>query len=220
VDISIRQYRKDDRAYIRDIAYNTAFLGESAGAFIKGKDIFADFLTLYHTDYEPASCFVAEVDGRVVGYLLGANNAAHFRRIFPFRVFPRLLTQVIINGALLRKKNIIFVFHCLLSFLKREFKTPDFTREYPASLHVNIEQGFRNLGIGSRLVNAYLDYLRSKKIEGVYLATMSDKAASFFKAQGFVLLHQGIRSYFRHILHRDIPIYIYGKKLNWQNGAE
>ncbi|MDD5725445.1 MAG: hypothetical protein PHX28_04815, partial [Candidatus Omnitrophica bacterium] len=63
------------------------------------------------------------------------------------------------------------------------------------------------------LVSAYLDYLRSHHVSGVHLATMSDQAAGFFSAQGFRLLYKGKRSYFKHILHRDVPLYIFGKSL-------
>jgi hypothetical protein len=63
------------------------------------------------------------------------------------------------------------------------------------------------------LVASYLDELKAGEIPGVHLATLSDEAGSFFSKQGFSLLYQSHRSYFRHILHRDTPVYIYGKKL-------
>jgi hypothetical protein len=42
---------------------------------------------------------------------------------------------------------------------------------------------------------------------------MSDRAAGFFLAAGFRQLYKGKRSYFRHVLHRDVPLYIFGKRL-------
>jgi hypothetical protein len=90
---------------------------------------------------------------------------------------------------------------------------PDFSLDYPACLHINLEKNWRNLKIGSRLISIYLDYLAKSKIAGVHLATFSSKASSFFRAQGFNLLHKGRRSYFRHILHKDVPIYIFGQRL-------
>ncbi len=107
----------------------------------------------------------------------------------------------------------IFFFHCLISFLRQEFIMPDFSKEYPACLHINLEENWRNLKIGSRLITTYLDYLAKAKIQGVYLATLSDRASEFFMKQGFNLLYKGSRSYFRYILHKDVPIYIYGKRL-------
>jgi len=42
---------------------------------------------------------------------------------------------------------------------------------------------------------------------------MSDRAANFFLSVGFTQLYKGRRSYFRNILHRDVPLYIFGKLL-------
>lgn len=213
-EFSIRQFKKEDREYVRDIAWETAFRGEYASAFFDDKEILADFLTLYFTNYEPESCFVAQVDNGVVGYLIGAKSTTTLIKVTRIKIAPRLLIKFMLNGVMLNKKNTIFIFHCLLSFLKREFSGFDFSKIYPATLHINIKEGFRRLGIGSRLISTYLDYLTKEKIPGVHFATMSDKASSFFTKQGFNLLYRSRRSYFRYILHKDISVYIYGRKLH------
>lgn len=211
--VVIRQYRKKDRDFVRDIAWSTAFMGEPASTFFEDRQILTDFLTIYFTDYEPESCFVAEVDNVVIGYLLGAKDVAVMERILRTKIWVRLFVKFLIKGTISRMKNIIFIFHCLLSYLRGEFKDPDFSKQYPACLHINIKQGFRDSGIGTKLIAACLDYLAQGKIKGVHLATMSDKAGFFFVKQGFDLLYKGNRSYFRYILHRGTLVYIYGKKL-------
>lgn len=208
----IRKYEKKDRNCVRDIAWNTAFRGEPASAFFSDKEILADFLTLYFTDYEPESCFVAEAKGRVIGYLIGAKDTAILNQILQLKIVPRLLIKGIINCTFLKKKNLIFFFQCLLSFLKGEFRMPCFYSSYPATLHINLEPGFRRKGVGSRLIAAYLTYLNKEGMVGVNLATISEEGSWFFKARGFNLLHQGRRSYFRYILYKDIPLYIFGKQ--------
>ena len=65
-------------------------------------------------------------------------------------------------------------------------------------------------GVGSKLINVYLDYLKAQEVKGVHLATMSDNAGRFFSKLGFRLLFQGNRSYFRYFLGRNVPVYIYG----------
>jgi GNAT superfamily N-acetyltransferase len=209
----IRKYKASDRSSVRDIAWETAFLGESADVFFSGKEILADFLTLYFTDYEPQSCFVAENKTGVVGYLIGAKKTAVLHRAFLNKILPRLLYRFIFQAAILRKKNLILIFHFLCSFLKGEFRMADLSADYPATLHINIKHGFRNAGIGSRLISAFLDYLKKQRIPSVYLATLSEKAAAFFTGRGFHLLYSYPRSYFRYILGRDISGYIYGKRL-------
>lgn len=212
-EVSIRRYCKEDREFVRNIAWDTAFIGEPADIFFSGRNILADFLTLYFTDFEPESCFVAENQGKVVGYLMGAKSKSVLSGIFQFKIIPCLLIRAILGGEFFKKKNIIFSFNCLFSFFMQEFNMPDFSKEYPATLHINIDKGFRNLKLGSRLMSAYLNFLTENKIPGVSLATLSKEAAGFFQNQGFSLLYKGRRSYFRYLLHMDLPIYIYGKRL-------
>lgn len=211
--VIIRKFEARDRAAVREITYNTAFMGDPASIFFEGKGLISDGLTLYFTDYEPESCFVAEAEGKVVGCLIGAKNKAASEKIINHKIAPDLLRCALIGGALFRHKNLIFISSLIAGVIRGEFKMPDFTKGYPATLHINIEKGYRGLNIGSQLIAAFLDYLKQEKVEGVHLATMSDKAAEFFQRQGFNLLHESRRSYFRHILHRDIPLYIYGRKL-------
>jgi len=212
-EITVRRYRKEDRLYVRDLAWDTALMGEPASAFFSDKEILADFLTLYFTDYEPESCFVAESNNRVIGYLMGAKDITTLNKVSREKIAPRLVAKALINGIFLKKKNLAFFLRLLLSFCKGELKMPDFSRVYPATLHINLQKEFRSLGIGSKLIGSYLEYLSGRGIAGVYLPTMSDKAAGFFRKIGFNLLYRGRRSYFRHILQRDVPLYIYGKKL-------
>lgn len=211
--IVIRKFEAKDRQALRSITYDNAFMGEPAAIFFDGEKILSDALTLYFTDYEPESCFVAQVNAEVVGCLLGAKNKIASQELISRKIGPALLREALLSGVFLRKKNIIFLFSCLSGMLRGEFKMPDFNPEYPATLHINIRKEFRGLGIGSGLIAAYLRYLKDEGVVGVHLATMSEGAARFFAKQGFQLLHEGRRSYFRHILHKDILLYIYGKKL-------
>jgi len=209
----IRRYKKEDRGAIRNIAWETAFRGEPASIFFADKEIVADFLTQYFTDYEPESCFVAEKDGEILGYIFGSQNINSLKRIFFFKILPRIILKAIFRGTLFCKKNFLFIFYLLRSLLRREFKMPDFSKEYPANLHINMRKKFRKLGIGKMLMEKYLNYLKENKVKGIHLATFSEEAKRFFEREGFKLLFKGRRSYFRRILGKDILVYIYGKKI-------
>ena len=213
-ELIIRPYRQEDRPYVREIAWNTALMGEPASFFFEGKEVFSDFLTLYFTDYEPESCFVAQINGKVAGYLLGTKDSLGLLQTFRDKILFSLLLRAVRKGVFLRKKNLIFFSKFLNGLLRGEFRMPDFSREYPATLHLNLKEEYRGKGCGSKLISVFSDYLLRSGVPGVCLATMSEKGASFFEKQGFRLLHKGKRSYFRHVLDKDVPIYVYGKKLH------
>lgn len=213
-DILIRQFKPEDKNSVRNIAVSTAFMGEPGSIFFEDDEILADFLTLYYTDYEPESSFVAEAGGgKVVGYILGAKSISNLDRIFKKKILPGLLWKALLRGSIFKKKNLKFIFNCVKSFIKNEFRAPDFSETYPASLHINIRENFRNLEIGSKLISAYVNYLRNCEIRGVLLNAISEKAGFFFLKEGFELLYQAKRSYFKYILKKDMPVYVYGKKL-------
>ncbi|MCX5687341.1 MAG: GNAT family N-acetyltransferase [Candidatus Omnitrophica bacterium] len=212
-DIVIRKYKRKDRQVVRDIAWETAFMGKPASVFFSDREIFSDFLTLYFTDYEPESCFVAESKGNVVGYLIGAEDEAKLKKIFIFKIIPMLFIKAITRGVLLKKKDSEYLKNCFNGFLNGEFRSPDFSEDYPAILHINIMESFRKLGIGSKLISSFLEYSTVKKIKGVHLSTMSEEGGKFFKNNGFNLVYSAPRSYFKHILSKDIIVCIYGKKL-------
>jgi len=212
-DILIRNFSAGDRQAVREIAWETAFIGESGDIFFSGREILADFLTLYFTDYEPQSCFVAEYSGRVVGYLIGSDNVFKLEEVFRKKIFLRLAAGFVCSGGMFKRKNILAVLNFLASFLKGEFSMREVRKEYPATLHINLRKAFRGRGAGAKLIAVYEDYLRRRNIPGVYLATMSEASGKFFLKQGFYLLAEYPRSYFYYILKRNIKVYIYAKKL-------
>ena len=211
--VNIRKFESRDRSQVRSISHDTAFMGQPAALFFEGREVICDALNLYFTDYEPESCFVAEVNSAVAGYLIGAKSKITAEKIFKDKIMSPLLWKALSSGVFIKKKNIVFIFNCLKALVKGGLATPDFTKEYPATFHINIKKEFRGKNIGTGLVNAYLNYLRKEMVPGVHLATLSQAGADFFSKQSFRLLYEGSRPYFKYILHKDVPLFIFGKKL-------
>jgi len=212
-DCLIRKYDFKDRIFIRNIAYDTAFRGKSADIFFDDKEILTDFLTKYFTDFEPESIFVAECNEIVIGYIIGAKSIKRLNTIFILRVLPELLLNIFLRGIFFKKKCRAYLINSLKCFLKGEFIMPDFSKDYPAVLHINIDKSYRGFGLGGKLMSKFLGYLKDKRVPGVQLSTISEQGKAFFEKQGFSLLHQSKRSYFKNILSEDITCYSLGKFL-------
>ncbi|HPN88376.1 MAG TPA: GNAT family N-acetyltransferase [Candidatus Omnitrophota bacterium] len=207
----LRAFEKKDRDALRQIACNTAFLGLPYQLFIDDKEILADALTVYFTDYEPESCFVAEENEKIVGYLIGTKNAQKMNGIFKQKIFPQLFKKTLLSGIIFQKNTFIFLRNLLQSLVKGEFLAPDFSLKYPALLHINIAQDFRGQKIGERLINHYLNFLKENNISAVHLGTMSENAKEFFQKCGFMILFQGHRSYLKNHLKKNASYYILGR---------
>ena len=208
----IRGYRLADRMAIRRICYDTAFL-ESAQKIIDDEEILTDFLTLYYTDWEPESCFVAVENEEVIGYIIGTKDIKRMKNVMIFRIMPRLILKAFFMTAFFKRKHLKFLWFTFKSFLKGDFNVPDISQEYPASLHINIQKDYRNSGFGLKLMECFLIYLSSQKIQGVQLGTMSEQAKNFFLKQGFHVIFSRKHSHLKYQLGTDIPIYLMGKKL-------
>lgn len=212
--VIIRKYEAKDRQRVREICCQTALMGEPSTVFFEDDEILSDALTLYFTDYEPESCFIAESGGEVIGYLLGAKDTQRIEKVFTGKIALPLFFKALSRCVFFKRKNARLIFHILVSLAKGEFKAPHFHADYPGTLHINLFKGYRAAGAGSRLIEAYLNYLKAERVKGVHFATMSDHAGRFFEKQGFKLLFSGKRSYFRYFLGKSVPLYIYGMRLN------
>ncbi|MCX8082742.1 MAG: GNAT family N-acetyltransferase [bacterium] len=212
-NITVRKYKKEDRLLIRKIYYDTAFLGESAEQFFYGRDVLSDLFTVYYTDYEPESLFVSEINGEVVGYLTGCKDIKKQKKIFMKKILPSVVIKFLLSRSILSSKNFLFLSNCLLSLFKKELITTDVSKDYPATLHINISSEYRGIGTGRKLIEAYLSYLQDEKIKGVYLTTISYNAVKFFERQGFNILSKKIITCFSYIYPERLYRFVLGKKL-------
>lgn len=207
----IRKFVAQDKTDIRRISCDTAFLNLSREQIFQDDEILADALTLYFTDYEPGACFVALDNTSVIGYLIGSKDVRMMKRVMSVTIVPMLLRKIFHRKTLLHKTNMRFLYYCLLSFLKGEFFMRDFSKEFPATLHINIESAYRNQGIGERLIETYINFLRQSKVKGVHFSTLSESAKNFFLKMGFDILCKRKRSYFKPYTETEVTLYVFGK---------
>ena len=211
-NILIRPFEMADKNAVREISYQTAFL-ERAKEFCDDPNLLMDSLTIYFTDFEPGSCFVACLGGKVIGYLLGTKNVREMNRICFLRIWPRLIKKFLKTGGIFNKKYAALFKNIIVSFFRGEFFAPDLTRPYPALFHINVQREYRSQGVGDKLVASFLKFLKENQIPGVFISTFSDSAKGFFLKKGFRVVFESRRTYFRQVLRRDIQAYLMVKTL-------
>lgn len=198
IDFTIRKFEKKDKSDIRRISCETAFLEYPRKIIFDDDEILADALTLYFTDYEPESCFVAIYDSKVVGYIIGSKNVFEMEGVSNSKIIGPLFIKAMKRGIFLRWHNLKFFLSIFKSLLKNEFYMPNFKEEFPATFHINLEREFRGKGIGQKLIETYLNFLKGEGVCGVHFGTFSEGAKQFFLKTGFTLLFQSKE----HILSR------------------
>ena len=160
-------------------------MGESAGAFWRHQDSWADVWTSYYTDKEPGSIHIATIDDVVVGYLLGCLDTASMRPTTD----ELLVTSIIRHWLLVRAGTAGFLIRAILDgwrdhgSARGEF----LDARWPAHLHIDLLPVARGTGLGASLMQRWLDQLRAAGLPGCHLATLVEnaRARSFFEKSGF-----------------------------------
>jgi GNAT superfamily N-acetyltransferase len=172
----IRPYHVQDRAVVRKIYGTDEFARPKLmQKYPRTKIFLADSMSHYF-DHEPESTFVAEVDGRVVGALLGTLNTEKCEHTYRRYVRPLLIRKTLL-GSYGWPVFLLPVLKTHLASLRMSNPIVDL-KLYPAHLHIGLLPDWRRRGIGSSLMSEFEAYLKQHKVPGYHLY------ASSFHPQG------------------------------------
>lgn len=189
--VEIRPYRPEDRLAIHQISFDTGMMGESIGSQWRDLRSWAEVNTGYYLDEEPESTIVADVDGNVVGYLLGCFDSE--KATDPIGIAAK---HAFGRGLLFRPGTAGILWRHLgegaRDVILGRVKPSDWSFEdprWPAHLHINVNAGFRGQGLGSLLIEQWLDRLREEEVPGCHIETQTEgphtNAMTFFEQHGF-----------------------------------
>ena len=184
----IRSYRETNWEVIRDICVETALYGQSIEPLCNDREFVAEAVLGYYTRFERGSLFVAEADGRVVGYLTGCADTKRFERIFARAIVPRLLFRFVRHGHWHRIGVWRIIVAVTVLGLRRYLVVRRIMAEHPAHCHIDIAPDAQRTGLGSKLLEAFFDRLNSDGVKGIHVSTPTGPGKRFFTKMGFVLL--------------------------------
>ncbi len=187
MNVIIRPYKEDDRATVRRISYETSDRGEQNHPIFSDRDVLADVLTRYYTDFEPQSVWVAECAGSVVGYFSGCMDPGRYKMIVVLRVIPAAIFRAMYNGALWHRETWQLFGGLMRTWIQGGFPREVSKEEYPAHLHINLLSDFRGQKIGKKLMEPFLQKVKSANLHGVRARVRENNfpAIRFFKNLGF-----------------------------------
>jgi|Deesub1362B_J571_1020462.scaffolds.fasta_scaffold00444_24 ribosomal protein S18 acetylase RimI-like enzyme len=186
--IIIRNYLPVDEKQVRDLCCETGFLGDPIDVIFKDHKWFADLNTKYYLRYEPESCFVAEANREIIGYVLGCKNPLKYTLIFyPLIAIPLFLKAFF--KCLTKKYNKEsreFIQRLITRGSRERPKRP----KKAGHLHINIKEEYRGLGIGRALVENLFHYFLKKGVTKVYgeLTFVENRQTEeFYTKHGFII---------------------------------
>jgi ribosomal protein S18 acetylase RimI-like enzyme len=194
--LTVRAYEANDRSQVRHICFVTGYMGDPVDWQWRDEESFAEVFSGYYTDREPESASVGELDGEVVGYLLGSVDTRQGWN--PATVMAR---QVLTRGIAFRPGTAAFLWRSagdVVVDLSRRRLPPARVLDprWPAHLHINLLPAARGKGLGAALVQRWLARLRATGVPGCHLETLAENtpAIAFFEAMGFCRLGEPVRA--------------------------
>lgn len=167
---SIRPYLQKDRERVQQICL------ANADALDKN-DTFKEYILLMYCNYyineEPGNCFVAQNDdGLAVGYIICSENYARYEQVFTEKYLP-----------LASKLGPKFYIDAKLDMLSHSM----FKKRYKSHLHIDIDENYQRMGLGSQLISALKEHLKAKGYRGVMLVVGSEneQGINFYRKNGF-----------------------------------
>ena len=202
--IIIRKLLPEDRSVVRRLCCGTGFLGNPIDPVFEDRELFADYLTAYYTDWEPESAFVIEVGGEVMGYLLGSRHPLR-QQVYNFYNNIALFLRGIFRYPGYSQASKKFVRWILTQAWKEVPAAPRRT----AHFHINLLPEARSVTSTRALMDSYLKYLHEHGEKAVYgqMVVFEDRRGTkMFERYGFKVLNKMEITKYRDI-HPE-PVYL------------
>src|SRR5436853_4515633 len=199
---TIRSYRPSDRAGVRQLCCHTGFLGEPIDPVYQDRELFADFLTTYYTDWEPESSFVIDNDGEICGYLLGSRKPLR-NPLYSFWQNVSLFLKALTRYFRYNNRSRRFIRWTLMNGWREVPAAPRRTPHF----HINLLPDARKMSTTRALMSAYLSYLyRSgeKRVYGQIVTFESRRGEKMFERYGFKVLNRAEITKYRAIYPKSV----------------
>jgi GNAT superfamily N-acetyltransferase len=210
----IRPFQPADREALLQIGAETAFFGQAIEHYMEDRRIFVDAFYTYYTDYEPEHAWVASEGKRVVGFLTGCVDSRAQARVMQRRIVPGLLLRFLSGHYRMGPKTWRYFRGVAAAALRSEIPPVDLVR-YPAHLHINLLPDWRGKGLGSGLIQAYLQQLAQLSVPGLHLETtnLNEAACRLYERMGFHLLASHETRMYAAFVDRPVELRAYGRKV-------
>ncbi|PKG38235.1 GNAT family N-acetyltransferase [Psychromonas sp. Urea-02u-13] len=181
----IRPYRDADLTSIYKICMQTADGGKDASHLFTEQQLIGDFYAVPYVILESDVCWVVSRGDEVCGYIVGCKSSQSFSLQCEEQWFPTLRTKYP-----LASKSISPLNDRLLRLIHDGYQPrPEFAN-YPAHLHINLLGNTQGHGLGAKLINAFIDNLKTLTVAGLHLEVSRDNAGaiSFYEKMGFEVI--------------------------------
>lgn len=182
---TIRPARRDDRDAVYDICVRTGDAGGDATDAVDDPDLFGHLYAGAYLEHAPATSFVVEDDGVVLGYVVGATDSVAFAATLEQSWWPPLQARYPENERRDLDSLLVALIH------SPPDPDPAVCATHPSHLHIDLLPPAQGRGLGRRLMETIAHAFASQGSPGLHLgvSTRNERAIAFYRHLGLVDLH-------------------------------
>lgn len=188
----IRPYEASDRDRLYEICLLTGADGEDASARYTVPTLLGEVYVGPYLEFAPDLAWVAEIDGRVEGYVLGVTDTWSFEMHCEAEWWPRLREDYP-EGSIASAADsaIVGLLHHPAT------ASAAVLANYPAHLHIDLLPSLQGRGAGRALIDTLLAELTSRRVPGIHLGVSlgNVRAIGFYQHLGFATIAIGPDSF-------------------------
>ena len=181
-EIEIRPYQPSDLESLYKICLLTAKSGKDATRIYTDPRLVGHFYAAPYAILEPELTFIATLDGKPSGYILGTKNSEDFRNKTEEQWFPKLREKYPLptDDDDSADANIIRLIHKGYVFKEGHV-------DYPAHLHINLLPITQGKGLGKKIMLTFIKKLKELNVTALHLEVGKKNigAIGFYKKMGF-----------------------------------
>jgi GNAT superfamily N-acetyltransferase len=184
--VTLRGFQSDDLSALYAISLATGHAGGDAARLYRDPDLLGHIYSAPYALLAPDLALAAVDEQGVAGFAVGALDTTAWEDTLERLWWPKLRARYpapaeILGGDRSPDQRRVAMIH------KPERAPPSIAKTYPAHLHLNLLPRIQGRGVGSALLQAWLDLARAP---AVHVGVNADNSGgvAFWRAQGFQVL--------------------------------
>lgn len=188
----VRPYEASDLEDLYSICLATGDSGADASALYADPRLIGALYAAPYGIFSPHTCFTAEDDQGVGGYILGALDTPAFEDLLEQRWWPSLRARHADPRA--KPRESWLADDTLALRIHRPYRTPErISGPFPSHLHIDLLPRLQGRGLGRRMMDAWLTKMRALGSKGAHLGVSlaNVRARRFYATYGWRELEGG-----------------------------
>ena len=179
MNIVIENPSELDIPELERICLLTADSGKDGTHLYSDKALVGQIYLTPYVLFDPSCCFVAKLDGKIVGYIVGCYDSKAFYKYLNNEFLPSIRNKFT-TAITQSDKNIV-------SMIQNGVEA-EFYPQAQAHLHIDILPEGQHMGLGRKLIDTFTQNLKNHQINSVYLGVgaKNTNAQAFYKKMGFL----------------------------------